>query len=418
MYEAPLSFFEGDYFMTDKQKIAMTAVITAVCTAVISIGATSFVKDNIAIYLPTKDADKAFYNKIKAVDTMLAEKYLYDYDKTALEDKAVAAYVDGLDEPYTEYYTANEFSSYLGNIQDGYVGIGVIVAVNDKNQIEVISPFEDSPAYKAGIQPSDIIIGVDGKEYNGDTMNEAVEAIKSGKEGTTVDLTLLRGEEKLNVTVERGDISADSVKGEMLEDGIGYVRITGFNMESSNGEHSTSSEFIEKIDSLTSDGMKKMIIDLRDNPGGVLTEVCKIADRLLPEGIITYTEDKKGEREYFNSDEEELDIPIVILINGNSASASEVLTGALKDYGRATVVGMTSYGKGIVQDVYPFFDGSGISLTSAKYYTPNGVCIHETGITPDVEIDLDEQYKNEYISTLEREQDAQLKKAIEILKEK
>lgn len=161
-----------------------------------------------------------------------------------------------------------------------------------------------------------------------------------------------------------------------------------------------------------------MIIDLRDNPGGVLTEVCKIADRLLPEGIITYTEDKKGEREYFNSDEEELDIPIVILINGNSASASEVLTGALKDYGRATVVGMTSYGKGIVQDVYPFFDGSGISLTSAKYYTPNGVCIHETGITPDVEIDLDEQYKNEYISTLEMEQDAQLKKAIEILKEK
>lgn len=228
MYEAPLSFFEGDYFMTDKQKIAMTAVITAICTAVISVGATSFVKDNIAIYLPTKDADKAFYNKIKAVDTILAEKYLYNYDKTALEDKAVAAYVDGLDEPYTEYYTANEFSSYLGNIQDGYVGIGVIVAVNDKNQIEVISPFEDSPAYKAGIQPSDIIIGVDGKEYNGDTMNEAVEAIKSGKEGTTVDLTLLRGEEKLNVTVERGDISADSVKSEMLEDGIGYVRITGF----------------------------------------------------------------------------------------------------------------------------------------------------------------------------------------------
>jgi carboxyl-terminal processing protease len=164
--------------------------------------------------------------------------------------------------------------------------------------------------------------------------------------------------------------------------------------------------------------MDRLIIDLRDNPGGVLTEACNIADMLLPEGTITYTENKQGERKYYNSDAESLDIPIVILINGNSASASEVLTGALKDYGKAYVVGTTSYGKGIVQDVYPFYDGSGISLTSAKYYTPNGVCIHEIGIEPDETVELPDEYKNEYASLLPRSSDAQLQRAIEIIKEK
>jgi len=404
--------------MSDKKKIVLTALITAVVTAFISVNLTSFVKDRIAIYLPSKDENKAFSNKMTAVEHMLSSNYLYDFDKTKLRDDAIKAYVDGLDEPYTHYYTQSEFSSYIDNIQDGYVGIGVIVGVNDDNQIEVVAPFEDSPAYNAGIQPSDIIKAIDGVEYSGDKLSEAVGNIKNGEIGTTVDIKILRGEEELDITVTRDDIATDSVDGEMLNDNIGYIRVTGFNTTSDNGEKSTFSEFKDKITELQSSGMSKMIIDLRDNPGGVLDEACNMADMILPEGIITYTETKSGKRTDYNSDAESLDIPIVILINENSASASEVFTGALKDYGKATVVGKKSYGKGIVQSVLPFYDGSGMSLTVAKYYTPNGTCIHGIGIEPDVEVDMPDEYKDMYASMVEHDKDTQLQKAIEIIKEK
>lgn len=405
--------------MGNRTKIVLTAVITAVVTAVISCNLTSYVKDNIAIYFPSADADRAFTNKVTAIENFLDAKYLYEYDKSKAREEAIKAYVSSLEEPYTEYYSEEEFSSYLDNIEDGYVGIGVIVGVNPDNQIEIIAPFENSPAYEAGIVPGDILKAVEGKEYTGTELTEAVNSIKSGKEGTFVNITIVRdGKEEINLTVERRDISAESVSGEMIDSEIGYVRITSFNMSSENGEHSTFTEFTDKVNELKNNGMKKMIIDLRDNPGGVLTEACNIADMLLPEGVITYTEDKAGERNYYDSDVECVQIPMVILINGNSASASEVLTGALKDYGLATVVGTTSYGKGIVQDVYPFYDGSGMSLTSSKYYTPNGVCIHEIGIEPDVTVELPEELKDMYASELDRSEDIQLQKAIEIIKEK
>ena len=283
--------------MNTTKKIVLTAVITAVVTAVISCSVTSFVKDNISIYLPSDDEDRTFSNKIQAVDRILNTKYLYDYDKNKLRDDAIKAYVDGLDEPYTQYYTADEFSSYINNIQDGYVGIGVIVGVNENNQIEVVAPFEGSPAYEVGIEPGDILKAVEGVEYTGDKLTEAVNAIKNGKEGTTVNITIRRnGTEEINLDVERRDISSNSVKSEMLSDNIGYMRITGFNMESENGEHSTYSEFNDNFSKLQNQGMQKLIIDLRDNPGGVLTEACDIADKLLPEGTITYTENKQGER--------------------------------------------------------------------------------------------------------------------------
>ena len=227
--------------MSDKKKIVLTALITAVVTAFISVNLTSFVKDRIAIYLPSKDENKAFSNKMTAVENMLSSNYLYDFDKTKLRDDAIKAYVDGLVEPYTHYYTQSEFSSYIDNIQDGYVGIGVIVGVNDDNQIEVVAPFEDSPAYNAGIQPSDIIKAIDGVEYSGDKLSEAVDNIKNGETGTTVDIKILRGEEELDITVTRDDIATDSVDGEMLNDNIGYIRVTGFNTTSDNGEKSTFS---------------------------------------------------------------------------------------------------------------------------------------------------------------------------------
>ncbi|MCC8160661.1 MAG: S41 family peptidase [Oscillospiraceae bacterium] len=404
--------------MGNKKKIVLTAVITAVVTAVISCKVTSYVKDTVAVFLPSANEDAAFYNKVRGIEQILDSSYLYDYDKNELRETALAEYVNALDEPYTSYYSAEEFSSYIENIRDGYVGIGVIVAVNEDNQIEVVAPFEGSPAYDAGLQPGDIIKAVDGTEYDGNSLNDAVNSIKNGKEGTIVNITLIRGDEELNIDIERGDISSESVNAEMLEDNIGYIRITGFNMESENGEHSTYSEFNEKFYELQNEGMTKLIIDLRDNPGGVLSEVCDIADMLLPEGTITYTEDKYGEREYYSSDAEYEDIPIVILINGNSASASEVLTGALKDYGRATVIGTTSYGKGIVQKVYTFYDGSGISFTTSKYYTPNGICIHEVGIEPDITVEMPEEFENMYASMIDYEDDVQLQKAVEVIKEK
>ncbi len=400
--------------MTGKKKIVLTVIITAIVSSVL----TSFAKDALFILLPSGDDEIEFAKKLKTVNTILDREYLYDIDGDKLRENAVKAYVDGLNEPYTHYYPASEFSSYISNIQDDYVGIGIVVGINNDNLIEVISSVEDGPAFNAGIVPGDILKAVDGVEYSGDKMSEAVNAIKKGKEGTSVNLSIIRNSEEISIDVERKTLTSESVKSEMLEDDIGYMRITGFNMQSENGEQSTYTEFKENMSKLQNSGMKKLIIDLRDNPGGVLTEVCNIADELLPEGTITYMEYKNGETKYYNSDNDYIDIPLVVLINKNSASASEVLTGALKDYGKAVIVGQNSYGKGIVQNVYSFSDGSGISLTSAKYYTPNGICIHEKGIEPDVKVDLYEEFNNSYVSLIEHDKDAQLQKALEIIREK
>lgn len=400
--------------MTGKKKTFLIVVITAVVSCTV----TSLAKDILSVVSLSKNKDISFVQKINAVNTFLEKEYLYDFDNSEMNENAVKAYVESLNEPYTHYYPAPEFLSYIGNIQEGYVGIGVVVGINSDNLIEVISAVEDGPAFNMGIMPGDILKAVDGVEYDGNGMTEAVNAIRIGKEGTTVELTLLRNDEEISVSIERKTIHSESVKSEMLEKDIGYMRITGFNMPSETDEKSTHTEFKEHIAKLQDGGMKKLIIDLRDNPGGVLTEVCDIADDLLPEGVITYIEDKNGERKYYNSDANSIDIPLVVLINGNSASASEVLTGALKDYGKAVIVGETSYGKGIVQNVYSFSDGSGISMTSAKYYTPNGICIHDKGIEPDVKIDAGEEYKNSYITLTEHEKDIQLQKALEIIREK
>lgn len=400
--------------MTGKKKTFLIVVITAVVSCTV----TSLAKDILSVVSLSKNKDISFVQKINAVNTFLEKEYLYDFDNSEMNENAVKAYVESLNEPYTHYYPAPEFLSYIGNIQEGYVGIGVVVGINSDNLIEVISAVEDGPAFNMGIMPGDILKAVDGVEYDGNGMTEAVNAIRIGKEGTTVELTILRNDEEISVSIERKTIHSESVKSEMLEKDISYMRITGFNMPSETDEKSTHTEFKEHIAKLQDGGMKKLIIDLRDNPGGILTEVCDIADDLLPEGVITYIEDKNGERKYYNSDANSIDIPLVVLINGNSASASEVLTGALKDYGKAVIVGETSYGKGIVQNVYSFSDGSGISMTSAKYYTPNGICIHDKGIEPDVKIDAGEEYKNSYITLTEHKKDIQLQKALEIIREK
>lgn len=393
--------------------------ITVVVTASITFGVTSVLFASGS--RPVSGISRStLEQKLRTVDSYIENNYLYDdFDRQKMEDYAVMGYVEGLDEPYTHYYTADQFESYIGGIEESYVGIGVVISVDEEaDKIIIVSPTEDSPAYEAGLKPGDYIVEVDGTEYSGDEMDDCVSAIKGGKEGTSVKVTIERDGEKTDYDITRKEIAAESVKSEMLDDITGYVRITGFNTNESTHEENTFTEFEKQVDELRDKGMKKMIIDLRDNPGGVLDVVCDIADYLLPEGIITYTETRRGDREEFKSDAKELDIPMVVLINGNSASASEILTGALHDFGRAQVVGETSFGKGIVQSVYPFSDGSGMSMTIAKYYTPNGVCIHGTGIEPDFEVKLPEKYKESYVSDIPREEDTQLKKAMELLKDK
>ena len=393
-------------------------IITVVITASVTFSGTSLL---YAVSRGTVSGtpDKVT-RKLNAVNSYLKNNYLYDdYDEEKMSDDAVAAYVEALDEPYTHYYSSEEFDSYLSGVEDSYVGIGVVISVDeDSNKIVIIAPTEDSPAYEAGLLPGDYILAVDGTEYSGEQMDACVSAIKGGKEGTSVKIRIEHDGEQKDYDIKRRQISAKSVKTEMLEDNVGYVRITSFNTNEEGAEENTFTEFKEQVDSLSAQGMEKMVIDLRDNPGGVLDVVCDIADYLLPEGVITYTETKNGDKEEYRSDKNELNIPMAVLINGNSASASEILTGALKDYGRAAVIGENSFGKGIVQSVYPFYDGSGMSMTIAKYYTPNGVCIHGVGIAPDYEVKLPEEYKDYYASSVPHQDDTQLQKALEILKNK
>ena len=401
--------------MGTKSKIAVTAVISVVVTAFVTANAVNYVNKNFAAFLPARTEEANLINKINTIESCLDSMYLYDYDKNTLTEAAIGGYVEALNEPYTHYYTRDEFSDYMEALSEEYTGIGVVVSVNANNEIEVVSTFENSPAYNAGILPGDVLIKVDGEEYAGAQLNDAVAHIKGGVAGEPVTVTMRRGDEEIDIEVVRGDIETDSVSGEMLDNNIGLVHISAFNASMKDDGRDTYTEFKETVERLQGEGMKKMIIDLRDNPGGELTVVCNIADMLLPEGTITYIEYSDGDRDTYTSDADALGIPMAVLINGNSASASEVLTGALKDYSVAEIIGTTSYGKGIVQSVLPFADGSGMSLTVARYFTPAGVCIHDIGIKPDKMVEMPEKYSIYYASSVPHEDDPQLQAAIESL---
>ncbi|MDD6735044.1 MAG: S41 family peptidase [Clostridiales bacterium] len=389
--------------MNSKKRYIFTIVITALVTCL----ATNVVRD--VTYVTNEGRS---LRKISAVKKMLSNYSLFDIDEEKVADYASMAMAAAIDDPYTAYYPKEDFSSYKSNIMSTYVGIGATLGADiESDRLVVVSPMEDSPAEKSGIRSGDIITAIDGKQFGANQLSEAATYLKNGEEGTDVALTLNReGTGQFDVTVTRSEIIKISVKSKMLSDNIGYVRITGFESKGTAKSNSTYDEFREHMSALQSAGMERLIIDLRDNPGGDLNVVCDIADMLLPKGIITYTEDKHGKRTTMNSDSNEVDMPMAVLVNGGSASASEILTGALKDYKKATVIGTKTYGKGIVQTVYPFTDGSGISITTAKYYTPSGVCIHQIGIEPDITVEMN---TNKAISELELSEDTQLQKAIE-----
>lgn len=345
--------------------------------------------------------------KLSELDSLIESDYLGDVDEDALKEGLYKGYLEALGDPYSEYYDAEETAKFNENMSGEFSGIGVIMSQDQKSGlITMVQIYKDSPAMKAGLKERDILFKVDGKDVSGRKLDEVVSDIK-GKKGTEVELTVLRGEEreKVTTTVVRDTIEVQTVEYEMMEDQIAYLAISEFDIV-------TYEQYKAALQDLEKQGMKGLVIDLRGNPGGSLDIVCEMLDLILPKGLLVYTEDKNGEKQEYTSDADyDYDVPMTVLINGSSASASEIFAGAVQDYEKAEIVGTTSYGKGVVQSVYALKDGTCVKLTVAEYFTPKGRSINEKGITPDVEVEY------EY-NEADPEADNQLDKAIEVLKQK
>ena len=349
---------------------------------------------------------------IEKIDTLMQVidyYYLYDYDEDEMIDAIYKAVMDSLGDPYSIYYTEEEYNSFLESSSGSYCGIGVVVQQNMQTGIvTAVRPYQNCPGYEAGIRPGDLILAVDGTDITGMDLNAAVALIR-GEEGTSVTITLQRDEEKFDVEVTRRQIDVETVTYRMLDDNIGYIQVDEF-------DEVTAKQFSEALDTLIDQGMEALVIDIRNNPGGLLNVVVDMLDEILPEGVIVSVKDKNGKTEEYRSDAEtKLDVPLAVLVNGNSASASEIFAGAVKDYGVGTIVGTTTFGKGIVQTIFSLNDGTGMKLTIEDYYTPSGNSIHKIGVSPDVEIDLPDELK--VLVDIPEDEDTQLQKAIEILKE-
>ena len=350
-----------------------------------------------------------FTAKLELLKSLVDQYYMNDI---TLEDMRIGAYkglLEGLGDPYTCYYTAEEFDALMESTTGTYYGIGAVVQQDLRTMyITIVKPYVDGPAYNAGMLPGDIIYMVDGVDVSGMNIDNVVTMMK-GPEGTIVKVTVIRdGEsEPVELTITRAKIEIETVEHEMLDNKIGYIAVSGF-------EEPTSKQFKEAVEDLQSQGMKGLIIDLRDNGGGLLDTVVNMLDYILPEGMIVYTEDKYGNKEEFRgTNKEVLDLPMVVMTNGNSASASEIFAAAMQDYDAATLVGTTTFGKGIVQSILPLTDGTAVKITISRYFTPKGVCIHGEGVTPDIEVELDDALRQMVV--IPHDQDNQLKIAIQTL---
>lgn len=347
--------------------------------------------------------------KLEYMQSIIDNYYLNDVDASDLEEGMYAGMLEGLGDPYSRYYTAEEYEATTEEIEGHYNGIGVVMQQNSDGTITLVRVYKGSPADKAGVLAEDILYEVDGEEVTGMELALVAKKIK-GSQSKTTKITLVReGEDDfLEIEVPKEDVEIPVVSYEMLDNQVGYLAIYEFTSV-------TFQQYEAAMDDLQKQGMKSLVIDLRNNPGGLLDSVCDILNTILPQGIIVYTEDKYGNRVEKTCDgDSPIDIPLAVLVNGSSASASEIFAGAVKDYGVGTIVGTTTFGKGVVQTMKKLPDGSAVKLTVSNYFTPAGVNIHGTGITPDVEMELDETLKKENVIT--KEEDNQLQKAIETLK--
>lgn len=349
---------------------------------------------------------KAEYQKLISVKNFIKGNYLRDTEEQDFQDGMLKGLVASLGDPYSNYWTEEEFKALNANLSGVLYGVGITVTAAEDGTVLIIAPIKDGPAEKNGIMPGDKIVEVDGTSVIGQTLTEVTNMIK-GELGTEVTLTISReGEEKTSEYVlTREKIKLETVSYDKLDNGIAYVNLTEFSTQS-------GKEFKEIMKKVTGDSSKGVILDLRSNPGGSLSACVEIADQLLGEGLIVYTEKKGGilEDEYF-SDGNFMDLPMVVLVNGGSASASEILSGAIKDHERALLIGETTFGKGVVQTVKDLPDGDGITLTISEYFLPNGENIHGKGVEPDIEVKLTEGVKRIGLENLA--DDNQLQRAIE-----
>lgn len=342
--------------------------------------------------------------KMELLNSLIDRFYIGDVDETDLSEGVYKGYIEGLGDPYSVYYDEEETKQMSESLSGEFGGVGALMSQDrETGVITVLQVYDGSPAQEAGMRDGDTLYKVEGEEVTGEDLSDVVSKVK-GEKGTQVTLTVLRADtgEEEELTITRDTIEAQTVSCEMKEGNVGYIRITEFDTV-------TYEQYKEALEDLEDQGMERLIVDLRSNPGGNLDTVCDILDLMLPEGLIVYTEDKNGEREEYTSDEEnQFDKPLVVMMNGYSASASEIFAGAIQDYGLGQIVGTQSYGKGVVQSVFDLQDGTSVKLTIAEYFTPNGRSIDGEGITPDVEVEYQYDENNP-------DADNQLEKAMEVV---
>ena len=390
-------------------KVVMLVVLVAVITFITTtLFMYKYIGGNVK-YVQVSSENSKISSALTSIRKIIDKKFLGEIDEEKILNETIKGYVKGLDDPYTEYMTKEEMEEFNTDIMGNFTGIGIYLTNDvERNVIVIISPIKDSPAYKAGILPGDIITKVDDVSYTGEQLTEASNKIK-GEIGTKVKLEILRNDETIELEITREHIKINHVESKILNNNIGYIEFNSF-------DDGCSDEFKEKVEQLKSKNITSLIIDIRNNGGGLVDEAIKIADYIVEkDATLLITKDKTGAEEITKAEIDPIiDVPIVVLTNGSSASASEILAGALKDNGKATIVGEKTYGKGVIQELLTLTDGSGLKITTSEYYTPNRNKINEVGITPDVEVKLDEEIEDEL--TIEESKDNQLKKAIEILK--
>jgi len=382
--------------------IIITNLITASIVALLPIpffGGKRLVSEDLYDFLKR-------YDKLLKVENLIKNNYVdkKTIDENKLIEGAITGMVDSIGDPYTVYLDKQQFEDLLTQTRGSYGGVGIVVGEKE-GKLTVIAPIEDSPAEKAGIKAGDIILKVDGKEISAKELEKAVSMMR-GKEGTKVVLTIFReGKGVKDYELTRSIIVLKTVKSQVLKGDIGYIRITSF-------DENTADEFEKAFEKLQKQNIKGLVLDLRDNPGGLLDTSVAIADMILPQGTIVYTIDTNGKKDVWKSDPQNINMPLVVLVNEGSASASEILSGAIRDFKAGTLIGTKTFGKGLVQNIIDLKDGTGLKVTIARYYTPSGECIQGKGIMPDIVYDLPKELKDKQLPI---DEDPQIKKAIEVL---
>ena len=353
-------------------------------------------------------SDDSRVQKLEYLEKMIDQDYLGEKDEDQLAEGMYAGLIYGLGDVYSRYYTAEEYEQETSSTDGSYVGIGISMEANKEGGVKIAECYEGGPGEIAGLEEGDVISAIDGEDITEMDTSEVASLIRnSGKDQVTLTIHREDEEKPIEITVEIRDVELHSVFGEMLDDETGYIHISEFTGV-------TPDQYLESFQSLEDQGMQKLVIDLRDNPGGLLDSVCSILNHVLPEGLIVYTEDKYGNRtEETSNGKDPLEIPLAVLVNENSASASEIFAGAVKDYGIGTIVGTTTYGKGVVQSVRQLADGSAVKLTVSNYFTPKGNNINKVGIQPNVEVKLSTELLNK--KEITHEEDNQLQEALKVL---